>query len=282
MKNIIIADAGSTKTDWAILNTQTGKARKFRTDGINALISPPEEMSRLFAQASSLAGDDISEIYYYGAGCATPAICRRTEAALSAAFGGIEAYATTDLLGAARALLGNKRGIACILGTGSNSCLYDGMTIIEQIPSLGFILGDEGSGAALGKRLVSDAFKGHLPEIIKEKFLDSYKLTLADILDKVYKKPGANAFLASLVPFLSDNLWNPYIYSLVLKELTKFMVRNVRLYKDVHSLPVCFTGSIAANFEKLVREAASSQGLSVGTITQVPIDGLINFHNEVI
>lgn len=276
----LIADAGSSKTDWALLKENDGAVERFSTDGLNALLASDEDMRAAFKTVRDRLDCNISirDIYYYGAGCATPEVCNRTRHLLVDVFGAKDAMVTTDLLGAARSLLGNNRGIACILGTGSNSCLYDGMAIIANVPSLGFILGDEGSGAALGKRLVTAAFKGDLPDIVREEFLDTFHLSLSDILDKVYRQPAPNKFLASLVPFLHERLWNPYVYSLVLKELTRFMAINVAKYNGAHSLPVCFTGSIACHFEKLLHEAAASRGFSVGKVSASPMDGLIDFH----
>ncbi len=276
----LIADAGSTKTDWALLDDNGALTDRFTTDGINALLSSDKDLEKAFAGVSEIIGPDkeINEIFYYGAGCATPEVCTRTRNILLNELHARDAMVTTDLLGAARSLLGNNRGIACILGTGSNSCLYDGMAITAQVPSLGFILGDEGSGAALGKRLLKAAFKGELPDMVKEEFLDTYHLSLPDILDKVYCSPAPNKFLGSLVPFLHSRLWNPYVYSLVLEELTSFMIHNVSKYDGAHSLPVCFTGSVACNFEKLLHEAAASQGFSVGKVTASPMEGLIEFH----
>ena len=147
-------------------------------------------------------------------------------------------------------------------------------------PSLGYILGDEGSGAALGKRLINEAFKGQLPENIKKKFLEKYDFTLPLILENVYRKPAPNRFLASIVPFISENLWNPYIYSLVLEELTSFVKRNVAMYPGAHSLSLGFTGSIAFNFEKILKEAAASQGYSVRSVIKSPIEGLVKYHGS--
>lgn len=282
MEHILIADAGSTKVDWAAVETTGKVALRFSTPGLNALMASQSDVEKALAGVRETLGSEIrpARTYYYGAGCATPEICDKMRSSLLANLGGEEAFVTTDLLGAARATLGKRKGIACILGTGSNSCFYDGKEIVTNVPSLGFILGDEGSGAALGKRLVSDAFKGHLPEAVKEKFLDAYKLTLGEILDKIYRQPSPNRFLASLVPFLKENIWNPYVYSLVLKEFTQFFRRNVSRYKGVHSLPISVTGSLATNFENILREAAASQGFSLSVITATPLDGLITFHTE--
>lgn len=282
MNSKLIADAGSTKVEWSLLDSDGKVAQSFTTDGLNALLSSTEQIEDAFKAVRSMIIDDfpVEEIYYYGAGCATPEICEKVRQALLVSWKDAECFVNSDLLAAARSLLGNKKGIACIIGTGSNSCLYDGVNIVSQIPSLGYILGDEGSGAALGKRLVSDAFKEQLPENIKDSFLSEYNLDLAHILDNIYRKPAPNKFLASFVPFISKNLWNPYIYSLVLKELTKFIKRNVAMYDGAHSLDICFTGSIAFHFEKILREAASSVGYKVTKVTSGPMEGLVAYHSE--
>lgn len=277
----LIADAGSTKVDWVIISDNGEVVNRHTCDGINALLCTEQEIDSALKTVRGQLGDTsgISEIHYYGAGCATPAICTKMKDSLQNVWPQVTAYVSSDLLGAARALLGRNKGIACILGTGSNSGLYDGENIVHNVPSLGYVLGDEGSGAALGKRLVADAFKGQLPANIADKFLETYQLTLPEILSKVYNKQGANRFFASLVPFIAQHLWNPYIYSLVLKELTSFIKRNVAMYEGAHSLPICFIGSIALNFEKILREASSSQGYNVTLIAQSPIDGLIKYHS---
>lgn len=282
MNTKLIADAGSTKVEWALLSADNEVAASFMTDGVNALLADPATIAQAFRIAADMLpeGLPVDEVFYYGAGCATSEICDKVKKAISEIWQSAEVYVASDLLGAARSLFADKKGIACILGTGSNSCLYNGKEIEEQIPSLGYVLGDEGSGAALGKRLVSDAFKMQLPENIRDKFLEEYSLTLPMILDKVYRHPAPNKFLASFVPFLHENLWNPYIYSLVLKELTRFVRRNVAMYPGAHSIELSFTGSIAYNFERILREAASSQGYSVTSISETPMQGLIRYHSS--
>lgn len=282
--DIIIADAGSTKTAWALIPAESEDVSVFNTQGINALLTPAEDTSRILREAFGLmaplrkVSSSATVIYFYGAGCATPALCDGIKSCIKDVFHTENIEVGSDLLGAARSLLGHRPGIACILGTGSNSCLYDGHGISRQVPSLGFILGDEGSGASLGKCLVSGIFKKQLPENIIGKFLKSTGLTLPEILDNVYKKTEPNRYLASFVPFLSANLWSPDIYSLVLAELTRFIRMNVVQYSGSQSLPVSFTGSIAMVFERLLREAAASQGLSVSKISQSPLEGLVEYH----
>ncbi len=282
MKNKLIADAGSTKVEWALLKADGEVATSFTSDGLNVLLAHPDVVTKALKEVAQRLPSDVKveEVHYYGAGCATDEICSKTKEAIAEIWNDADINVASDLLGAARALFGKRKGIACILGTGSNSCLYDGSVIVSQIPSLGYVLGDEGSGAALGKRLVSDAFKNQLPESIREKFLGAYGLTLPSILDNIYRNPSPNKFLASLVPFLHDNLWNPYIYSLVLKELTKFVARNVAMYPGAHTLDLSFTGSIAFHFAKILREAAESLGYRVTSIAETPMEGLMEFHRQ--
>lgn len=196
MKNKLIADAGSTKVEWVLLSDSGEQLRQISTPGINALIAEEDELVEKFSAVKSQLGQDesLSEIHYYGAGCATAAICDKIYAAISKVWQAGTIQVNSDLLGACRALLDRERGIACILGTGSNSCLYDGESIEQNVPSLGFILGDEGSGAALGKRLVADAFKGHLPKPIRDQFMKYYELNLENILEYTYRRPAANRF----------------------------------------------------------------------------------------
>lgn len=283
MNYILIADAGSTTVDWALITPDSSVVASYVSEGINALLSSPQTITETLREVDAAIpfSTEISEVHFYGAGCATPQICDKMKAAISDIWGNAEISVSSDLLGAARSLFMDRKGIACILGTGSNSCLYDGHKIVTQIPSLGYVLGDEGSGAALGKRLVADAFKLHLPDTLREKFLQKYSLSLPGILNKIYSSPSPNKFLASLVPFLSENLWNPYIYSLVLDEFTSFIKRNVAMYRNAHTIELSFTGSIAYHFDKILREAAASQGYSVSSISKSPIEGLIKYHANV-
>lgn len=282
MEYTLIADAGSTKTDWVLTSTDGRDQIRFKTGGLNALLASDDRVRDFVREAAGHipSGSVPTEIHYYGAGCATPEICGKMRTALIAGLGAAEAHIASDLLGAARSLLGENRGIACILGTGSNSCLYDGKGIERNVPSLGFILGDEGSGAALGKRLVSDAFKGRLPKAIADRFLEEYNLTPGTILEKVYREPEPNRFLASLVPFLRSHIWNPYVYSIVHTEFQSFLTRNVSAYKGARMLPVCFTGSIAFHFADILRNAADGLGFKTGKITRHPMEGLIEYHTK--
>ena len=280
MNEILIIDAGSTKIEWILVVPETGILSQGRARGFNALLETKDSIAQILGEMKNeLASFPApSQIFYYGAGCATPQLCEKITLAITELWPSVKINVESDLLGAARALFGEKKGIACILGTGSNSCLYEKGEIKEQIPSLGYILGDEGSGAALGKRLLSDCLKGQLPQELAEEFLAEYNLSLPIILERVYNIPCANSFLASFTPFLKKNLWRPEIYSLVLKELARFIKRNVAMYKGAQSLHVGFVGSISTNFEKVLREAASSFGYSVDKISASPLEGLMEYH----
>ncbi len=287
MKFNLIADAGSTKTEWALLPPGEEPSVRFVTDGLNAMIADRKSVSEKFSAAAEKTGTalekygtgaEIGTIYYYGAGCATPEICSRIGDALLSAFGATSAQAESDLLGAARSLLGDEAGVACILGTGSNSCLYNGRQIVANVPSLGFILGDEGSGSALGRRLVNATFKGQLPAYLEKELTERHGLSLPEILDNVYRAPSPNRFLASLVPIIREHTGDPSIHSMVLAEFGAFFSSNISRYKGVRALPISFTGGVAANFSDILEEAAKTQGYILGHIAATPMEGLISFH----
>ena len=181
------------------------------------------------------------------------------------------------MVAAARGLCGHEPGIACILGTGSNSCYYDGKNIVDNVSPLGFILGDEGSGAVLGKLFVSDLLKNQLTPGLKEKFLEQYNLTVGDIIDRVYRKPFPNRFLATFSPFISENLTDPAVHALVLNSFKSFLKRNVMQY-DFEGKPVGFVGSVAFHYREVLEEAVNDMHLKMGKIVQSPMEGLIEYY----
>lgn len=274
----LIADSGATKTDWCV-GENNFDSRFLHTQGINPFHQSKEHIQKvlkeeLFPQLE--LGRDMTHIYFYGAGC-TPEKSLLIKEELRALFQHAEIQVESDLLGAARSLCGKEQGIACILGTGSNSCEYDGERIVSNVSPLGYILGDEGSGAVLGKRLVGDCLKHLLPESICSAFLQETGLTPAEIIEKVYRQPQANRFLASLTPFLSVHREVPEIRNLLLSCFTDFFQRNVMQYS--HPLrKVHFTGSIAWHFQEEVKKAAQTLYIPVGKFIQSPIHGLINYH----
>lgn len=278
---ILLADCGSTKIDWCVVDGGKLIAQVF-TCGMNAILMTQEEMSANIAKelVPQIKEYQIDEIYYYGAGCINESVCNNVKEAIyeNIPAGIIEVH--SDLLAAARALCGNEAGIACILGTGSNSCYYDGKVIADNVSPLGYILGDEGSGAVLGKLLVGDVLKKQLPEHLCEKFLAEYELDRMKIIERVYKQPAANRFLASISPFLIKNIEEPAVHRLVLNAFKAFFVRNIANYANYKELPVNFIGSIACYYEEVLTEAANSVDVKIGTIIKSPMDGLIKFHTK--
>ena len=277
---ILIADSGATKTDWC-LGEKTTDARVIQTQGINPFHQSAEHIYKVLTEEllPQLGEENhITHIHFYGAGC-TPEKSVIVKEQLQALFLDADIDVQSDLLGAARSLCGKEQSIACILGTGSNSCLYDGEKIIANVSPLGYILGDEGSGAVLGKRLVGDCLKHQLPEHICQAFLNETGLTPADIINKVYRQPQANRFLASLTPFLSAHREDPGIHTLLIDCFTEFFKRNVMQYA-YKGTEVHFTGSIAWYFQEEVKEAAESLGIRTGKFIKSPIHGLTKFHFE--
>ncbi|MDH6357596.1 ATPase [Parabacteroides sp. PF5-9] len=275
---ILIADSGSTKTDWCLIHEGV-VVQRIPTTGINPYFQTPEDISEELNHSlfPLLESHPIEAVFFYGAGCAFPEKNRILEELLGNKLQApVEVH--SDLMGAARGLCGLSPGIACILGTGSNSCLFDGVEIIEHIPPLGYILGDEGSGAVLGKLFVADCLKKRLPEPLIQKFMQRYELTPALILEKVYKEPFPNRFLANLSRFLWENLHEQPIRHLVRSSFQNFFVRNVMAYSGMDQLPIHFTGSIAFFYQDLLKEVGSALDLNIGMIMQSPMDGLIQYH----
>lgn len=277
----LIADCGSTKIDWCLIDG--GKiVKQVFTCGMNALLLTEEEMETRIATelAPQIADYAIDEVYYYGAGCVSEEVCGNVRRAIAKSVKADIIEVHTDLLAAARALCGHQPGIACILGTGSNSCYYDGKEIVDNVSPLGYILGDEGSGAVLGKLLVGDVLKKQLPQALCDKFLAQFELDRMAIIRRVYKEPQPNRFLASLSRFLIENIEEPSIHRLVLNSFKSFFVRNIANYANYKELKVNFIGSVAYYYRDVLTEAASAVDCTIGTVLQSPMEGLIKYHSE--
>ncbi|MBQ0115502.1 MAG: ATPase [Bacteroidales bacterium] len=277
---ILIADCGSTKIDWCLLNGKEKVAQIFTT-GMNALMLTQEEMTQRIHDElmPHIVSYKVDEIYYYGAGIISDEIKNNVVNALKANITtATKVEVASDLLAAARALCGHEPGIACIMGTGSNSCYYDGENVVDNVSPLGFILGDEGSGAVLGKLLVGDVLKKQLPEDICQKFLEEYDTDRTKIITAVYRQPAANRYLAKFAPFLQKYADVPEIHDLVLRSFTAFFKRNVANYPNYQNLPCNFVGSIAHYQKAVLVEAAQALGITIGHIIQTPMEGLIKFH----
>lgn len=282
----LIADSGSTKTDWCLCN-KGSVVLNIQTQGINPYHQTEEAIEEVLREEllpqltreSRLTAHSSTSIVFYGSGCANATACNRIKEALFKVLATEDVTVHSDLLGAARALCGHEEGIACVLGTGSNSCLYNGKEIIANTPPLGYILGDEGSSAVLGRRLVGDCLKNQLPEALRDEFLAEYQLTQEIILEKVYRQPLANRFLASLTPFLSKHKEVPEVHKLLVESFVDFFVRNVKQYRRPW-LPIHFVGSIANAFSAELKVAAESLGMELGTIMQSPMEGLVKYHGS--
>lgn len=275
---ILIADSGSTKADWWL--AEGGRAvRRAATQGINPYHQGEEEISSIVLGelVPQMGGCEPQGVHFYGSGCREE-VAPVVELALRRAFPGAEAIeARGDLLGAARAVCGRSEGVACILGTGSNSCLYDGEAIVANTPPLGYILGDEGSGAVLGREFVNALFKGRLPEALRREFMAESGLTMADVIRRVYREPLANRFLASLSPFVHSHLSCPELRSMVIGSFRSFLRNNVACYRRP-DLPLGIVGSVGYHYSAELAEAAMAEGMSLGQVVSSPMEGLLRFH----
>ena len=289
---ILIADSGSTKVHWCLV-TASGQCSDFRTDGINPMFQTCDAMrnsicNQLLPQIAPLLwAGTLTHVFFYGAGC-TPEKKVFVQKALETVFKKAQIQVESDMVGAARGLLGHNAGVACILGTGSGSCYYNGENIEWNVPSLGYILGDEGSAAVLGKRLVGDLLKNQLGDDLKEAFFKEYETSMPDIFEKVYRQPFPNRFLAKLSKFCADHIEDKRIHDLVYDHFVQFIRRNLVQYfpmtNDQRPITngIGFVGSIAYYYRPILEEAMKAEGLPLGTILQDPIEGLKEYHKDAI
>lgn len=290
---ILLADSGSSKTHWCLM-AANGQVSEFFTDGINPFYQTSDAIknsisNQLLPQMARLLwAGKITNIFFYGAGC-TPEKIPFLVHTIQSVFKDAQVEVYSDMVGAARGLLGHKKGVACIMGTGSNSCLYDGEQIVRNVPALGFILGDEGSGAVLGKRLVADLLKNQMGQDLKDKFLQQYNVTQADIIEHVYRQPFPNRYLAGLSKFCAENIDDKRIYALVYDHFNQFVVRNLRQYyetedgvelEETKNVPVGFIGSIAYYYQDVLRKVLDDQGFTLAQIMVDPMEGLKEYHRS--
>lgn len=284
---ILIADSGSTKTDWCII--RDGKQSLISTGGINPVIMSEESMNDVIQSElipkmlttncdnNTLTAAEDTDIYFYGAGC-TPSHSPHVHSTLLRAFGSdAKIEVNSDMLGAAHALFGNREGIACILGTGSNSCVYDGKKIVENIPPLGFILGDEGSGAVLGKMFLNAIFKGGVSKKISDEYLSANALTMADVIQRVYRGANPNRFLASISLFIAQHLDNEDVRQIVIDNFRAFFRKNVRRYSRP-DMSVGIIGSIGFAYKEIIRTIAHEEHIRLDLILKSPMQNLIDYH----
>ena len=277
----LIADSGSTKVDWRAIKDD-GSIVEISTEGINPVFITPEEIVKILSQKLlPVIGPGVKNVYFYGAGVVSPQLIATLSESFKKVFPESETFAASDVLAAARALCGHDPGIACIMGTGSNSCFYDGENIAKNVRAGGFILGDEASGGVLGKKLISDFIKGLLPAHIQAEFDKRYDLDYMKVVEKVYKQPMPSRFLASFAPFINEFIADPYMENLVNTSFDEFFKRNISQY-DYKNHTVNFVGSIAFYFKDKLVAAAERNGMKVGRVLKTPIEGLVEYHKGII
>jgi N-acetylglucosamine kinase-like BadF-type ATPase len=276
---ILIADSGSTKTTWKLIGN-SGETKNIKTDGINPFFRTEENIFQELERVLLLeTGTDVQQIYFYGAGIVNAEKGDVIRRALNRIY--TEAFIEThsDVLGAARALFGNQPGIACILGTGSNVCLYDGVQITGGVSPLGFILGDEGSGAVMGRKLLGDYFKEVMPPYLRVAFSEQFKISREEVLNRVYRSEKPNQFLAQFVPFLSNHANSAYCQEVVQQNFMDFFERNVVKLPDYRKYSIGFVGSVAYYFSQILINTASYFGYEQTIVIKDPIDGLERYFN---
>jgi N-acetylglucosamine kinase-like BadF-type ATPase len=277
---IIIADGGSTKTNWCLV-TEEGKKVYFNTEGYNPYFSSTAYIVQSLMEnlPSDLEKNEITEVNYYGAGCSTDEMRKIVADAMKAVFTKARVYIGHDLLAAARALLGTNEGFAAILGTGTNTCIYNGREVISNIDSGAYILGDEGSGCYIGKKLLIDYLRGYMPEPVRKLFWETFKLTPDDVNEQVYTQPRANRFCASFSKFVYDNnVHIEYSRNLVRTSFEDFFRNLVVHYPNYQKYTFNCIGSVGYNFRNVLEEIVTENGMVVGNIIRSPIDNLVKYH----
>jgi len=277
---ILIADSGGTKTDWRLIDANN-KITQFKTGGLNpyqtnSLTIEKEIIEILLPQIKV----EVQEIYFYGAGCTSNKNIEFIKEPLSKAFPEAEIEVSHDLLASARALCNHKAGIACVLGTGANSCLYDGNKIVDNIPSLAYVLGDEGSGSYLGKKLLAAYFRRELPANIVKKLESRFDVAKAVVLESVYQNEKAGNYLAGFGGFIFQNIKDPFLYQMVYRGFELFFEKNVMKYNNYQNYAIHFTGSIAYYFSDILRQVANDKGITLTNVLESPIAGLTLYHQH--
>ena len=274
----LIAESGSTRTEWALVEDNHLVQRVF-TEGLNPFFQTRREISRSvrLGLPESFFKKKLDQVYYYGAGGSLYEKKNILGASLVAQFK-TPIQVESDLLAAARGLFKCEAGIACILGTGSNSCFYDGKIIVKNVKAAGYILGDEGSGAVLGKLFLADLLKGLAPKELANEFHEKFRISVNDVMESVYNLPFPNRFLGTIAYFLGDYMDNEYVYNLLTNNLRSFFNRNVCQY-DYINYPIRFVGSLAYAYPDILQEVAQEFGVEIDVIEETPMNGLIEFHS---
>lgn len=276
--HILIADAGGTGTDWCVMSASGEIVTEQHGSAINAGVMSREEVRSAMMSAAPLFAD-ADEIHFYGAGC-IGAASEVVKDILAEFVHGCPITVNSDIVGAARSLFGHESGIVCILGTGSNSCYYDGQQLTSKVPPLGYILGDEGSGAAIGKRFLKAYLRGNLNEELRQRMSRQVDLSLDTVIERVYRTPGANKYLASFTRLPAQYIEDTDVYTIIADEFEQFFRNVVLVYEEAHSVPLGFVGSVAYHFSTVLKDVAVRHGVEIGKIEKNPMPGLIRYHSR--
>lgn len=277
MGSVLIADSGSTKTQWCFISG--GKKKMFNTQGISPYFLDAGGLDKILGEElvpKMPAQPD--RVFYYGTGCSNPANISLVKKGLKKIFPGAEVKVEHDLAGAAKALCGDEKGIACILGTGSNSCYYNGKKVVKNSPGLGFILGDEGSGAYLGRKTLQHYLYNTFDAELADKFMHKYPHSASEFLDKVYKEPWPNRYLSRFTDFLSENRGHYMVENIIADSFNDFFFTHLYKYRETWTLPIHFTGSVAYGFRDVLAEMCSDYEITLGKVLKEPMAGLIKYH----
>jgi glucosamine kinase len=274
----LIADSGSTKAEWCLID---GKKKKtFFTQGLSPYFLSAEQIQKILEQElkAKMKQVEPDEVFFYGTGCSNPNNVILVKKAIQKVFTKAKVSVDHDLMGAAKALCGKEKGIACILGTGSNSCFYNGKKIIKNSPGLGYVLGDEGSGAYLGKKVIQYFLYNTFDEDLMDRFKAKFNTNNNEILEAVYKKPLPNRYLANFTIFLAENRGHYMVENIIEDGFNDFFFNHIYKYRESWTLPINFIGSVAFGFKDVLKEMCSSYELQLGTVLKKPMDGLIKYH----
>ena len=276
----LICDSGSTKAEWCLLN---GKSKKIvTTQGLSPYFLTTQQIQQIIAKElmPKIKNIRIDEVFFYGTGCSNSENIKSVKKAISLVFTKAKVAVDHDLMGAAKALCGSNKGIACILGTGSNSCFYNGKKIVKNSPGLGYVLGDEGSGAYLGKKVIQYFLYKTFDEDLMDRFNAKYATNSVDILNHVYKQPLPNRYLASFVPFLIENRGHYMIENIIEDAFNDFFFNHIYKYRESWQMPINFVGSVAFGFKDVLKEMCNAYELQLGIVIKKPMDGLIKYHSQ--
>lgn len=277
---ILIADSGSTKCDWLLMDSAGKELELYHTMGFNPYFHEADFVTAEILKHPELsaAANGVEHVFFYGAGASSPELCEQMKGAIERVFKGASVLVDHDLLGAAYAVYEDEPCMACILGTGSNSCRFDGVKLHEEVPALAYILGDEGSGSWFGKQLLRAFFYKQLPHDLRVDFEATYAVTKEVLVDKVYGKPYANVWLAGFMPFLGKHREHPLISKWVKDGMREFINIHIKCYDDYAKLPAHFVGSVAYHFSPLLEEVCREEGVKLGNILRQPVHALADYH----